>query len=161
MKKMKKNNKFNIFSIIDVIKDIKNYISWVKTIKKERDNPNSKYNKFTLNHNYFYIIYLPVTLSEEDSALPDSVKKLRVIDDLSPVHQYLDIDLGFADYIVPEFNQFYDDKGNPTLTYGIVYRFAFKRLSLYWVLKRILIISALIWAFNKLSIVSFIIDLFL
>ncbi|HRT03212.1 MAG TPA: hypothetical protein P5513_04675, partial [Candidatus Diapherotrites archaeon] len=139
--------------IFEVIKDLYSYKKWIKVIKEERNNPNSKFNKFGLNANYFYILYVPISLPQEDSQLPDSIKRLRVVEMLAPIHQYLDNDLGFADYIIPEFNQFYDDNNNPTLTYGIVYRFAFKRLSIKWVITRLLFIIALIFLLYKFGII--------
>lgn len=147
MKKKTKERKR--LPILEVIRDIKNYRSWVKTIKEERSRASSKFHQYDLNHNYFYVLYVPITLPQEDSALPDHIKRLRIIETLTPIHQYLDIDLGFADYIVPEFNQFYDDEGEPTLTYGIVYRFAFKKLSLSWALSRAFFIGLLIWILTK------------
>lgn len=152
MKKKAKQRKR--LPILEVIRDIKNYRSWVKTIKEERSRLSSKFHLYGLNHNYFYVLYVPVTLPQEDAALPDHIKRLRIIEMLTPIHQYLDIDLGFADYIVPEFNQFYDEEGEPTLTYGIVYRFAFKKLSLSWVLSRTFFIGLLIWALTKWPILS-------
>jgi len=153
MKKNKKIRKRFSLPLIEVIRDIRSYRKWIKAIQGERANPNSKFNKFELNANYFYVLYLPVTLPQEDSALPDNLKRLRVVETLAPIHQYLDNDLGFADYIVPEFNQFYDDDNNPTLTYGIVYRFAFKKLSIKWALSRILFLAAAIFALFKFVLV--------
>ena len=102
--------------IIGVIRDISNYRSWMRTIRIEAENPNSKFNAFNLNFNYFYVLYVPVSLPEEKFNLPENVKRLRLMEILAPIHQYLDMDLGFAGSIVPEFNQFYDEEGNPTLT---------------------------------------------
>lgn len=153
MKKNKKIRKRFSLPLIEVIRDIRSYRKWINAIREERANPNSKFNKFELNANYFYVLYLPITLPQEDAALPDNIKRLRVVENLAPIHQYLDNDLGFADYIVPEFNQFYDEDNNPTLTYGIVYRFAFKKLSLKWVLSRILFLAAAIFAIFKFVLV--------
>jgi hypothetical protein len=137
-----------------VIKDLVNYREWVKTIKKEVVNPRSLYHKFGMKHNYFYTVYFPLTLPNEDQALPDNIKRMRVVESLAPVHRYIDEDLQFAEYIVPEFNQFYDEENQPTLTYGIVYRFAFKRLSIGWAVGRPLITGFLIWAFIHWPIIS-------
>ncbi|HPI82009.1 MAG TPA: hypothetical protein PK122_02145 [Candidatus Paceibacterota bacterium] len=153
MKKNKKIRKRFSLPLIEVIRDIRSYRKWINAIREERANPNSKFNKFELNANYFYVLYLPITLPQEDAALPDNIKRLRVVENLAPIHQYLDNDLGFADYIVPEFNQFYDEDNNPTLTYGIVYRFAFKKLSLKWVLSRTLFLAAAIFAIFKFVLV--------
>lgn len=152
-KKIKKSKKKFTIPIAEVIRDLVNYRKWVQTIKEEESNPNSKYNVYGLDHNYFYILYLAITLKEEEAVLPDNIKRLRVVEILAPVHQYLDNDLGFADYIVPEFNQFYDEDNTPTLTYGIVYRFAFKKLSLKWVLSRFIFLAASIWALFKFVLV--------
>jgi len=149
------------WAISMVIKDIVNYREWIKTINKEKANPNSLWHKFGMNHNFFYVIYLPITLPQEDKVLPDNIKRMRVIESLAPVHRYIDEDLQFAEYIVPEFNQFFDDENQPTLAYGIVYRFAFKRLSIKWVLSRSIIIGGLLWAFIKWPIISTVIKLFL
>ena len=62
--------------------------------------------------------------------------------------------MGFADYVVPEFNQFFDDENQPTLTYGIVYRFAFQRLSIGWLVSRILTIGLITFALIKWPILS-------
>lgn len=153
MKKNKKIRRRFSLPLIEVIRDIRSYRKWINAIREERANPNSKFNKFELNANYFYVLYLPITLPQEDAALPDNIKRLRVVENLAPIHQYLDNDLGFADYIVPEFNQFYDDDNNPTLTYGIVYRFAFKKLSLKWVLSRTLFLAAAIFTLFKFVLV--------
>ena len=149
----KKIKKRFVLPLFEVIRDIRSYRKWIQAIKEERANPNSKFNKFELNANYFYVLYIPITLPQEDAALPDNIKRLRVVENLAPIHQYLDNDLGFADYIVPEFNQFYDEENNPTLTYGIVYRFAFKKLSIKWVLTRLIFLGALIFYLFKFVLI--------
>jgi len=149
----KKIKKRFVLPLFEVIRDIRSYRKWIQAIKEERANPNSKFNKFELNANYFYVLYIPITLPQEDAALPDNIKRLRVVENLAPIHQYLDNDLGFADYIVPEFNQFYDEENNPTLTYGIVYRFAFKKLSIKWALTRLIFLSALIFSLFKFVLI--------
>lgn len=161
---MNKSNFFRKFNPLSwsfwiVIKDIQNYIEWIKTINKEKSNPSSIWNKFHMKHNYFYTIYFPLALSQEDNTLPDNIKRLRVVELLSPVHRYFDEDLQFAEYIIPEFNQFYDEENKPTLLYGIVYRFAFKRLSFKWLLTRTIFWGGLIWFLYKYSILQFIIKL--
>lgn len=154
------NMKFNPFKIPLWIKDIQNYIDWIKTIDKEKLNPKSKWYKFNMNHNYFYTIYFVTALPDEDKVLPDNIKRLRLIELLSPVHRYLDEELQFAEYIIPEFNQFYDENNEPTLMYGIVYRFAFKKISIKWLISRTIILAALIWALIKFPVISFLINLF-
>ena len=121
----------------DAWRDISNYNNWIQTIKREKRNPNSLFNKYNIDNNYFYNIYLIVTLPEEDYVLPDNIKRLRLVETLAPIHRYIDTELGFAEYIVPEFNQVYDDENKPTLSYVVVYRFAFKKLSVKYIISRI------------------------
>ena len=134
---------------VKVWRDIESYRSWIRTIKEEASNPLSKFNKYKLDHNYFYVLYFPVSLPETDYNLPENIKRLRLMEILAPVHQYLDEELGFAGNIVPEFNQFFDDEDNPTLTYGVIYRFAFDRLNLQYVITRSIFLGILIWIISK------------
>lgn len=158
-----KRNKLYPFSpskwaIRSVISDIKNYRDWIRTVDREKANIKSLWYKFGMKHNYFYTIYFPLTLPEEDRVLPDNIKRMRIVESLAPVHRYIDEDLQFAEYIVPEFNQFYEEN-EPTLTYGIVYRFAFKRLCLGWVISRTLIVGFLIWLLVNYPIIESVVQL--
>lgn len=127
-----------------VYRDFRDYFSWISVIKREKNNPESLWHKFKLDHNPFYTIYLVISLPDQDAPLTDYIKRLRVIEILSPINRYLD-DLGFAEYLVPEFNQIVDQKTNQlTLSYGIVYRFAFNRFGLSWLITRLLGIIGLI-----------------
>jgi len=132
------------WGIVRVIHDIENYADWIRTIKKEASDNNSKYTKWKLNHNKFYTVYFTMDMEENESKLPENIKRLRMIESLAPLHRYLDEELGFAGNLVPEFNQFFDDKGNPTLTYLVAYRFAFDKLGLGWILKMLVILTGLI-----------------
>jgi hypothetical protein len=125
----------NNWGLVQVYRDFDNYRDWIKTIKREEKNPNSLYNQFKFNKNYFYNIYLMVSLDEVDLQTTEMVQRLKIIEMLNPVHRYLDEELGFAECITPEFNQFVDDKGNKTLTYLVMYRFSFNKFSLNWLIR--------------------------
>lgn len=139
--------------------DLKNYVDFIKTMKKERNDVNSKFNKWNLKLNYFYNIYFTYDMDDTEANLPENVKKLRLVESLAPLHLYLDEDLGFAECLVPEINQFYNDKNEATLTYLIIYRFAFNKLSIGWLVKWSVIISLLIsagwmWGNDVIEIMS-------
>lgn len=152
---MKFINIFKQFFSLQVYHDLVNYKMWIDAIKEEKNNPESKYNSFDFSHNFFYIIYTVISLKPEEKALPEKLKKFQVMEIISPINRYLDEELGFADYLIPEINNFFDDENNPTLNYGIMYNFGFKRLSLNWVIKRIiLIIGMILGYFNWDSILS-------
>jgi len=134
------------WGIVKIYRDFDNYIDWIKTIKREEKNPNSKFNQFKLSRNYFYNVYLTVSLDDVDLQTTEMVQRLKIIEMLNPVHRYLDDDLGFAECVVPEFNQFVDDKGTKTLTFLVLYRFSFNYFSLNWLLRWVTIIG-LLWFF--------------
>lgn len=157
---MKFITKFKKFFSFQAFKDIRMYIEWIKTIKEEEKNPESLYNKFDFSRNLFYVIYTIINLNKLDEDLPEQYRRFRVFDELKPINRYLDEELGFADYLVPEIDQFYDENGNQTLQYGIIYRFAFKRLSLKWIIYRIILISGLIYSFIHFDLINLIKGLF-
>jgi hypothetical protein len=134
------------WGISKVRRDIVNYRDFVRTIKKEKSNKSSKFNKWKLNHNYFYTIYFTIDIEEGEAQLPEDIKRYRIIEMLAPLHRYLDEELGFAECLTPEFNQFYDDDGEPSLTYLIAYRFVFTKLSFWWFIKFLIKLGLLITA---------------
>lgn len=153
--------KFNL-GIISAWKDIQNYRDWISTINREKNDPNSLYNKFGMDHNITYMIYFILSLSPEDVYLPDKVKKLRVFDSLTPINRYLDEDLGFAEYLVPEFNLILDEDKNPTLDYVIAYRFATKTIGIKWFFKMLIGLIGLIYIIIKIpwqNLISWILNL--
>jgi len=139
--------------------DIRNYADFIKTIKTEKNNQNSKWNKWKLNHNAFYTIFFTMDVEETETQLPQKIMRLRMIESLAPLHRYLDEELGFAECLTPEFNQFFDDEGNATLTFLITYRFSFNKLSLWWIVRWSLIVSTAIILFTKLHIIQWIMGL--
>ena len=140
-----------------VWRDIANYREFIRVINVEKKDPNSKWNKWRLNHNYFYTIFFTMDVKEEEAQLPQKIMRLRMIESLAPLHRYLDEELGFAECLTPEFNQFIDDEtGEPTLTYLMTYRFSFNKLSLWWGLRWIFIITTAIIIFSRLNVIQWI-----
>jgi hypothetical protein len=148
-----KNKSYKLFDwvkpknwgIVKVYRDLENFSSWKKTIKKEERNRRSKYNQWKLNRTKLYDIYTIISLNEEDSNLAENIQRTKVIELLNPLHRYLDDELGFAECLNIEFNQFEDDEGKPTLSYLVVYRFNFNKLSLKWLIKFIVKLGILIF----------------
>lgn len=132
MNKILEKIKLRNWGIVKVYRDFENFNDWKKTIKREELKPNSKFNKWKLNRTKLYDIYIIVTLDESDDLLPEAVKRTKVLESLNPLNRYLDEELGFAECLTCEFNQFEDIKGNLTLSYLIVYRFIFNKFSLKW-----------------------------
>jgi hypothetical protein len=139
------------WGITKVYRDIENYRDWIRIIKREEADYQSKYSKWKLKHNFFYTIYFTMDIEENEAQLPEQIKRLRLIESLAPLHRYLDDDLGFAGCLTPEFNQFFDNDGKPTLTYLIAYRFSFNKLSLNWVIRWLFISIALLIGLMNLA----------
>jgi len=153
-----KNNLFSWLNpknwgIVKVYRDFENYADWISTIKKEEKKPHSLYNKWKLKHTKLYDVYIVFSLEDVDTQLPEVVQRTKVIEYLNPLNRYLDEELGFAECLTCEFNQFEDDQGKLTLTYLIVYSFAFNIFSLKWLLKFIIVTGILIFGIIKFNII--------
>jgi len=152
----------NIFSfllprnwgIIKVYRDFENYLDWIRTIKKEEANPLSNFNKWKLERTKLYDVFTIVSLEEVDALLPEAVQRTKVVESLNPLHRYLDDELGFAECLNCEFNQFEDDNGKLTLSYLIVYRFNFNKFSIKWLVKFIIVTSILVILLVKFNVIS-------
>ena len=123
------------WGLVKVYRDFENFADWKKVIESEKADPNSKFNKWKLEHTKLYDIFITISLDESDAQLPEVVKRTKVLESLNTLNRYLDEDLGFAGSLSVELNQFEDDKGNPTLSYFIVYRFIFEKFSIKWLAK--------------------------
>ena len=147
------------WGIVKVYRDFENFNDWKRIVKREEKNPLSLYNKWKLERTKLYDIYVIVSLDTIDDQLPEVVKRTKVIEMLNPLNRYLDEELGFAECLTCEFNQFEDDNHNLTLSYLIVYRFMFNKFSIIWLGKTLLILSILIYLVVHFKIVQWILHL--
>ena len=145
------------WGIIKVYRDFENFADWRRVVKREETDPKSKYNLWKLERTRLYDIYTIVSLEEADANLPEAVQRTKVIEMLNPLHRYLDEDLGFAECLNAEFNQFEDDEGKPTLSYLIVYRFNFNKFSIKWLLKFLIVTGALVFVILKFKLIPLLI----
>jgi len=132
------------WGLVRVWRDFENYRDWIRVIKKEESNKNSKYNTWKLQHNPFYTVYFTMDIEESEAQLPEKIMQLRLFETLAPLNRYLDEELGFAECLAPEFNRFFDEEGNPTLTFIISYRFMFNKFSGRWLFKWVFLLTGLI-----------------
>jgi hypothetical protein len=146
------------WGIVKVYRDFENFVDWKKTVRREQANPNSFFNKWKLSRTKLYDVYTTVSLENTDALLPENIQRVKLMEILNPLHKYLDEDLSFAECLDCEFNQFEDDKGSPTLTYLIVYRFRWNKFSIGWMLKSLIILSILIYLIIHFNILSWIIS---
>jgi hypothetical protein len=141
-----------------VYRDLENFADWKRIIKREESDPNSKFSKWKLQRTKLYDVYIIITLDESDIPLPELVKRTKVLESLNPLNRYLDEELGFAECLNCEFNQFEDDQGIPTLSYLIVYRFNFNKFSIKWLSKFIFVNIILLILILKLHLISLLIS---
>jgi len=142
------------WGLVRVYRDFENFADWKRVIKEEQSKPLSKYNQWKLERTKLYDIYTIVSLDEADAPLPEPVRRTKVVESLNHLHRYLDDDLGFAECLNCEFNQFEDDEGKPTLSYLIVYRFRFEKFSIKWLVKFLVITGALVYVVLKFDLIS-------
>lgn len=145
------------WGIVKVYRDFENFADWRRTVKKEEANPKSNYNTWKLSRTKFYDIYTVVNLDDNDLLLPEAAQRTKVVESLNPLHRYLDDDLGFAECLNCEFNQFEDAKGKPTLSYLIVYRFNFNKFSIKWLLKFLIKIAVLVYVVLHYNLITLLI----
>jgi len=146
------------WGIVKVYRDFENFVDWKRTIRREQSNPNSKFNKWKLSRTKLYDVYLIISLDESDVPLPEELKRVKVIESLNPLNRYLDEELGFAECLSCEFNQFDDRDGTPTLSYLMVYRFIFNKFSLKWLLKFLVINTVLLFVIFHFKLIPLLVS---
>jgi hypothetical protein len=146
------------WGIVKVYRDFENFADWKRTIRREQSNPNSKFNKWKLSRTKLYDVYLIISLDESDVPLPEELKRVKVIESLNPLNRYLDEELGFAECLSCEFNQFEDKEGNATLSYLIVYRFIFNKFSIKWLLKFLVINTVLLFVIFHFKLIPLLVS---
>ena len=100
------------WGIVKVYRDFENFGDWKRIVKREENDPNSNYNRWKLSRTKLYDIYTVISLDEEDAQLPEIIQRTKVLESLYPLNRYSDNDLGFAECLNIELNQFEDD-GKP------------------------------------------------
>jgi len=145
------------WGIVKVYRDFENFADWKRIIKREEADPRSKYNQWKLERTRLFDVYTIVSLEDADAQLPEAVQRTKVVESLNPLHRYLDEELGFAECLNCEFNQFEDDQKKPTLSYLMVYRFNFNKFSIKWLIKSLVIIGVLLFVIIRFDLIHLLI----
>jgi hypothetical protein len=129
--------------LFKVIKEIGLYIEYISVIKKESfDSP--QWSKLRLRKDWFGRIFTVVNLPPEVTQSPDFPKYARpsfVFDQIRPINDYL-TKMSLQELLAPLINPI---KGTDEESYLVVYYFVFRELSLLWIARFIVEISALVW----------------
>jgi hypothetical protein len=134
-----------------IVIDIKNYL-YIRRIIKNNEN-SIEWKKFKLRVDWVGRIYTVVNLPPEVIYSPDTPEEIRpafVIEESKPLNEYL-TSLNLHEIILPSINPI-----PGSLSYLLTYTPYFQRLSLRWVIYRILLILVLIWSQAKFGFLGWI-----
>jgi hypothetical protein len=134
-----------------VITDINNYFFIKKTIKKNKGT--IEWEKFKLRVDWIGRIYTVVNLPPEVIYSPDSPDEIRpayVLEESRPLNEYL-TRLNLQEVIIPKISPI-----DSSISYLIVYTPYFQRLSIRWIIYRIILILLLMWLQYKFGFISWI-----
>lgn len=105
--------------------DIKAYFLFKRDIRREKNNPDSLFNKLNLKRNWLgNVLYVQIDGTDADFISADYSYDRLLENKLKPVVQYLSKDLGWGDYLVPQISHFVDDEGNKSLSFGALFIFS-------------------------------------
>ena len=134
-----------------VITDIRNYFFLRRTIKKNTGS--IEWEKFKLRVDWIGRIYTVVNLPPEVIYSPDSPDEIRpayVLEESRPLNEYL-TRLNLQEVIIPKISPI-----DSSISYLIVYTPYFQRLSIRWIIYRIILILLLSWLQYKFGFISWI-----
>jgi hypothetical protein len=137
-----------------VITDLNNYFFLRKTTKKNIGTV--EWEKYKLRVDWIGRIYTVVNLPPEVIYSPDAPDQIRpayVLEETRPINEYL-TRLNLQEIIIPELNPIPN-----SISYLVVYKPYFQRLSIRWVLYRISLILLLIWSQSKFGFIGWCLDL--
>lgn len=137
---------FSDKKIVQSFFDIKNFFRFRKDIKKELAEPKSGMNNLGIKRNWLgNILYMQINCTDADLMNAGYDFDRMVMIKLKPAVQYLGQDLGWSEYLVPQVNNFVDEEGKPTLSYGILFIYTGYRMTLT---------KALLWMFGMFGIIG-------
>jgi len=136
-----------------VVIDIKNYL-YIRRIIKNNSN-SIEWKKFKLRVDWVGRIYTVINLPPEVLYSPDTPEEIRpayVIEESKPLNEYL-TSLNMQEIILPSINPIPE-----STSYLLTYTPYFQRLSLRWVIYRILLMLVLIWSQAKFGFLGWILS---
>lgn len=131
--------------------DLKNFILFRKQIKGELEKANSKMTRYNIQRNGLgNILYVQINCNDLDLINADGDEEKMIMNKLKPIIDYLGIELGWSEYLVPQISNFVDEEGNKSLSYGVLFIFEGYSLTMTkfiaWSLINLGILGTGIWA---------------
>lgn len=122
---------FEDWSFIVSIKDIINFRRFKKDMQWQASIRDSKFNRYKLNLNWIgNVVYYQLNCTEEDLQHFDFHSDIMIMYKMQPVINYMN-ELGWSEYLIPQVNNFIDEQGNTSLSYGIMLVFTPFKFRLY------------------------------
>ena len=110
--------------LIQGIRDFKNFLQFRKDISEENKRARSKMTLYNIKRNWLgNILYVQINCTDADLMNNDYDYDRMLLMKMRPIVDYLSRELGWGEYLVPQVNNFVDDEGNPSLSYGILFIF--------------------------------------
>lgn len=138
-----------------VITDIKNYFFIKRIIKKNTGTV--EWEKFKLRVDWLGRIYTVINLPPEVIYSPDSPEEIRpayILEESRPLNEYL-TGLNLQEIIMPSINPIPN-----SVSYLLVYSPYFQRLSMRWIIYRIILILFICWLQYKFEFISWSLGIF-
>jgi hypothetical protein len=133
------------WKIVQAVNDVKNFIKFKKNITAEMKLANSEFNTLKLKRNWFgNVLYVQLNFTENDLRLVDYDGEVLMQNSLKKYITYLSTTLGWGEYLGIQINNFVDDDGNATLSYGVLFYFIPYVISAKWTIKWLLIVAAIV-----------------
>jgi hypothetical protein len=107
-----------------VYREIVNFFYILSVIEKNKKTDNWK--KFNLRSDWIGRIYTIISLTEEDMGDEEEMKRLKVLDRMRPVNEYLESN-ALSELVIPNISQVPNSR-----SYLIVYTPYFSQLSYIW-----------------------------
>lgn len=128
----------NIKNTKAIFKEISNFLFIQSVIEKNVDT--EEWKSFSLRHDLANRIYTVISLREEDMGEMEDMKKLKVLDRMRPINEYI-TSLGLQEIVMPSIEEIPD-----TRSYLVVYVPIFNRLSISWALINLIFPVTLLFA---------------
>lgn len=137
--------------LIQSYRDFKNFIRFRKDVKSEMKRANSKMTRFNIKKNRLgNILYVQINCTDADLMNNDYDYERMLMMRMKPIVTYLSQELGWGEYLVPQINNFVEEDGTPSLSYGVLFIFTGYSLTmtkfLLYSIFNIALIATGIWA---------------
>lgn len=120
-----RNLVWTVIAVVSCYYDIYNFLQFKKEIKAVANDPRSMFNKLGLKVNWLGNIVYTQKIMDEDRVryFNDRQKNNYLIEVTQTEHDYLFVEMNWAEYLVTNFIEFSDENDNQSGYYGVTFKF--------------------------------------